>query len=280
MVKHVPKTFHSFFLLIFFSWTLFGQSYDLRPKFITGIRTTFTETQTVSVSSDFFPGSAQKYVIRSVYLQEVEKLGDNGDVHLIVTVKESGVQGKHMPPQRMDYEKLVGFPIKIQLDEQLRVKKIVPPENLPAESQTDFSRFKQFYYNLAPESQIPDHSVALGESWENEQTFSYEFMTAVFDQVQKLRSTLIKETDFQGKPSLEIKFDGEFNGTITEGMDGLINGSFKGKRVVEKETGQDLHLEMAIDQTMEQITERGDLTFQIQVSLERQLTHEESVTIQ
>lgn len=267
------------FILIYAALAM-AQPFDLRPKFIEGQELTFSETQNIKITSDYMPGSDQSFVLKSVFTQKVEEVTEEGDIRLTITIRQSQLEGETRPPQRMDYANLIGFPITVLLDSQLRVKKISPPQNLPESAQYDYSRFKQLYYNLSPDSQIPDRLIAVGESWNNHQTVSYEFMTAVFDQIQKLRSTLKEETLFSGRPSFVIDFEGNFSGSISEGMNGTIEGTFNGQRTMDKESGQDIQIEMEITQNMHVITDLGDMNYQIGVSLVRQLANEDAVAIQ
>lgn len=257
----------------------FAQPYDLRPKYTEGQLTTHAETSNMTILTDYFPGNEIKYQIKSEYTQLVKKIHADGKIDLVITFIASEMIGNDAPPQRMDYSHILGVPITVQLSANYRILKISASQELSNEARQDFQRFKQTYHSFSPDAYTPDHLVNLGDSWDKDNSYSFEMMGSVFDQLDKSKSVLKEEKTYQERSSLHIDFEGEFTGTISEGMTGSISGSYLGERTIEKQTGQDLHMKIAIDQTMDSSTEQGNVSFQIKIEIERQLTAETSVSV-
>jgi len=265
-------------------WTGFlsplqAQPFELRPKFVEGQILTFNDVQKISVHSEQYASVQEEMMFRYSYKQRIDRVLADGSVEMTLTILSSESESSEAESMRMDYRYLIDQPLKVKMNDKLSVVSVEPEKELSAQAKQDLKRFKQFYLNASPANYNPENAIDIGDTWNNDTIVSYEFGGMVVDQIQKQTSKLEKESNHNGRPSLEVTFDGQLEGTIGQGMNGSISGTFSGKRIIEKETGQEMFVEMKAEEIMERLTEGGDINFTIQIHHVHQLVNEESSSV-
>lgn len=272
----MERRLHKFMMLLFFSscW-LFGESFELVRRFSEGQTWTFEETQRLEISNPAMPGGAQTFLINIRLIETVTAVHEDGSVSLTVKVDKASADQETAFPVTLDYSGLVGKTLLVKLNANAVATSVTAVDDLPDESMAVFNLMKQYYLYLFGEGDFPEKPVSLGESWQHQRAFSLETPMGVIDQVDRLTSTLEEPMDFRGAPCFEVSFEGNFTGTFRDGLDGSLSGEYTGTRLIDRQSGRCLKVEMEIRQQWSQVTHQGNSMVDYHIFFERQLAPNE-----
>ena len=276
-MKVSPGIRTAIFLLPLAVVPLLGKSYDLMPKYREGQRWVFDETQHIRVSSQAIPGGSQKIAVKNRSSAEVVKVYPDGTVDLRLTIHWAHVDNPLFPFMMFDVSKLVNLPIILKIDVKGKVVEVVPPPDLPEDAKAKFEMFKQFCMHHSPYQFAPHRPVEIGEAWKNENTASLEYPYGVVDRVQTTESKLESMSHFLGKQCLQVSFEGEFKGALTQGAAGSVEGTLSGKRMVDEETGVEVRFEMQMSQSVNEVLPEGEVEVEFTVDWVRELSEEDAI---
>lgn len=269
----ISLTLRFFFLLAFLSLgaSALGQSYDLGPKYREGQSWTFKEIMEMDIQSESFPGGHQKtkWVYRVVW--KVVKVYEDGNVDILIEIISCDSDlGPMQDSAFFNYTKLVRQPITIKKDRRGNVLDVIPPDTLPKDAEASFDFFKQNHSRYPADAFLPSGPVSMGEEWQNEGTFSIDLPIGDMDQIYRIKSKLEKQKIYEGRKCFEVGFEGDFTGTIRD-VEGSMEGTFEGKRLVDEESGFEIGLRMRAHQSMNILGPEGETRVDFDMIMSREL---------
>ena len=256
-------------LLLAASSLAWSQTYNLLPRYQVGQSWIAREVYFVELRSEALPGGVQQHSEETESTQVITAIAVDGMVECQVTINRAEPDNTPiwLKQKHLGRSKLNGLRFAIVLDPSGEVIEVRPPENMTPEIEPLFNILKQVYLNYSKMTSAPDEPVAVGGSWDKELAFTLDWDDKTQHSTYNLNSRLSGLRKYQGIDCFEIQFEGDFHTTVDFGVPGTMQGKLKGYRLVDRQSGLPVKMEMKIDRaTSKMLFPEGEMVLELNMS--------------